>query len=117
VAALPARTLVLDAEVAVFNQRLRVGKDEANLYEGGRTKLWLKINLPGWTDPEGRWRRVRLARMLWPAGRALHESTSHETEAVYRRYAIVSDADLKAAALRLDGDNHGLSVDSKFVSV
>jgi hypothetical protein len=33
--------------------------------------------------------------------------TGHKTEAVYRRYAIVSDADLKAAALRLDGYNHG----------
>jgi hypothetical protein len=33
--------------------------------------------------------------------------TGHETEAVYRRYAIVSDADLKAAALRLDGYNRG----------
>jgi integrase len=29
--------------------------------------------------------------------------TGHKTEAVYRRYAIVSDADLREAALRLDG--------------
>jgi len=47
--------------------------------------------------------------------------TGDKTEAVYRRYAIVSDADLKAAALRLDGynpgDNHGASVDSALVSV
>ena len=34
--------------------------------------------------------------------------TGHKTEAVYRRYAIVSDADLRAAALQIaDGDNHG----------
>jgi len=34
--------------------------------------------------------------------------TGHKTEAVYRRYAIVSDADLRAAAVLLaDGDNHG----------
>jgi hypothetical protein len=33
--------------------------------------------------------------------------TGHKTENVYRRYAIVSDSDLKAAALRLDGYNHG----------
>ena len=47
--------------------------------------------------------------------------TGHKTEAVYRRYAIVSDADLKAAALRLDGYNHGdnrqVGVDARPVSV
>ena len=47
--------------------------------------------------------------------------TAHKTEAVCRRYAIVSDADLKAAALRLDrynpGDNRRASVDSGRVSV
>ena len=47
--------------------------------------------------------------------------TGHKTEAVYRRYAIVSDADLKAAALRLDGynlgDNRGVPVDVANVSV
>ena len=46
--------------------------------------------------------------------------TGHKTEAVYRRYAIVSDADLKAAALRLDGynpgDNRGVSVDARPLS-
>jgi hypothetical protein len=39
----------------------------------------------------------------------------------YRRYAIVSDADLKAAALRLDGynfgDTRGLAVDAAAVRV
>jgi hypothetical protein len=47
--------------------------------------------------------------------------TGRKTEAVYRRYAIVSDADLKAAALRLDsyilGDNRGMPVDVANVSV
>jgi integrase len=46
--------------------------------------------------------------------------TGHKTEAVYRHYAIVSDADLKAASLRLDGHNSGHSdaaaVDSRSLS-
>jgi hypothetical protein len=29
--------------------------------------------------------------------------TGHETESVYRRYAIVSDTDLREAALKLTG--------------
>lgn len=34
--------------------------------------------------------------------------TGHKTEAFNRRYAIVSDADLRAAALQIaDGYNHG----------
>jgi hypothetical protein len=36
--------------------------------------------------------------------------TGHRTESVYRRYAIVSDADLQAASERLAtavGHNHG----------
>jgi bifunctional non-homologous end joining protein LigD len=37
-----------------------VGKDDASPYEGGRTKRWLKVKVPGWTDPENRWHRVRL---------------------------------------------------------
>jgi hypothetical protein len=48
--------------------------------------------------------------------------TGHKTEAVYRRYAIVSDADLRAAAAQIaDGYNHGYSqareVDAALVSV
>jgi hypothetical protein len=31
----------------------------------------------------------------------------HRTEVVYRRYAIVSDTDLREASLRLDGHNYG----------
>ena len=33
--------------------------------------------------------------------------TGHKTENVYRRYAIVSDADLAAAALKLAGNVTG----------
>lgn len=39
-----------------------VAKDEASPYEGGRTKRWLKVKVPGWTEPEDRWRRVRTAQ-------------------------------------------------------
>jgi integrase len=47
--------------------------------------------------------------------------TGHKTEAVYRRYAIVSDADLRAAAVLLadgynHGDNRGASVDGRSLS-
>jgi bifunctional non-homologous end joining protein LigD len=52
-----------------------VGKDDASPYDAspydaspydaspyvdGRTKLWLKVKVLGWTDPENRWHRVRL---------------------------------------------------------
>jgi hypothetical protein len=33
--------------------------------------------------------------------------TGHRTEAVYRRYAIVSEADLREAVQKLDGYIHG----------
>jgi ATP-dependent DNA ligase len=32
-----------------------VAKDEASPYDGGRTRAWLKVKVPGWTDPEDRW--------------------------------------------------------------
>ena len=34
-----------------------VVKDEASVYEGGSTKRWLKVKVPGWTVAEDRWRR------------------------------------------------------------
>ena len=37
-----------------------VAKDEASPYVGGVTRSWLKVKVPGWTDPEDRWKRVRL---------------------------------------------------------
>jgi len=39
-----------------------VAKDEASAYVGGVTKSWLKVKVPGWTDPEDRWKRVRIER-------------------------------------------------------
>ena len=38
-----------------------VAKDESSSYVGGRTRSWLKVKVPGWTDAEGRWRRVLTA--------------------------------------------------------
>ncbi len=32
-----------------------VGTDEASAYVGGRTRSWLKVKVPGWTDAEDRW--------------------------------------------------------------
>jgi hypothetical protein len=46
--------------------------------------------------------------------------TGHRTENVYRRYAIVSPADLRAAALKLaddiPGDNRKASLETRRVS-
>ena len=36
----------------------REGRSEP--YVGGATRAWLKVKVPGWTDPEDRWKRVRL---------------------------------------------------------
>jgi ATP dependent DNA ligase domain len=38
-----------------------VAKDEASAYVAGRTRLWLKVKVPGWTDSEDRWKRIRLS--------------------------------------------------------
>jgi hypothetical protein len=39
--------------------------------------------------------------------------TGHRTEAVYRRYAIVSDADLRAASAKLAGMGHNFGHSSR----
>lgn len=31
-----------------------VGKDGASPYRGGVTRSWLKVKVPGWTDPQDR---------------------------------------------------------------
>ena len=36
------------------------GEDDASPYVGGVTKSWLKVKVPGWTDPEDRWKRMKL---------------------------------------------------------
>ena len=38
-----------------------VAMEGACVYESGPTRRWLKVKVPGWTDPEDRWRRVRWA--------------------------------------------------------
>ena len=64
---LPARRLAangLEAWAQVLERGYEgyVGKDEASQYLGGKTTSWLKVKVPGWTDPEDRWKRVRLAK-------------------------------------------------------
>jgi len=47
--------------------------------------------------------------------------TGHRTESVYRRYAIVSEADIREAVQKLDGyihgDSRGGSLDARPVSM
>jgi ATP-dependent DNA ligase len=40
-----------------------VAKDETSVYAGGVTRSWLKVKVPGWTDPEDRFKRLRLTRV------------------------------------------------------
>jgi bifunctional non-homologous end joining protein LigD len=63
----PVRRLALNgltawAEVLEAGYEGLVGKDEASPYTGGKTRAWLKVKVPGWTDPEDRWKRVKLTR-------------------------------------------------------
>jgi hypothetical protein len=62
---LPARRLAwngLDAWAQVVGKGYEgyVAKEEASEYRGGPTRAWLKVKVPGWTDPEDRWKRLRL---------------------------------------------------------
>jgi bifunctional non-homologous end joining protein LigD len=59
---LPPNGLEAWATVLASGYEGMVGKDEASPYRGGITRSWLKVKVPGWTDPEDRWRRVRLDR-------------------------------------------------------
>lgn len=66
-------------------------------------------------------RAVRALERAGVARSVATRITGHRTESVYRRYAIVSDADLREAALKLDGHNSGHTrppaVDSRSASV
>ena len=63
---LPARRLAangLDAWAQVVGNGYEgyVAKEEESEYRGGPTRSWLKVKVPGWTDSEDRWKRVRLS--------------------------------------------------------
>jgi bifunctional non-homologous end joining protein LigD len=63
----PVRRLAADGleawrEVLERGYEGLVAKDDASPYAGGITRLWLKVKVPGWTDPEDRWRRQLAAR-------------------------------------------------------
>ena len=55
------RGKVLDAQNAVLPGVTVVAKNEASPYVGGVTHSWLKVKVPGWTDPNDRWKRVGTA--------------------------------------------------------
>jgi ATP-dependent DNA ligase len=62
---LPARRLAgngLDAWAQVLGSGWEgyVAKDEQSPYRGGVTCSWLKVKVPGWTDPEDKFKRMRL---------------------------------------------------------
>ena len=57
---LPSNGLETWAAVLAHGYEGMVGKDEVSPYRGGVTRSWLKVKVPGCTDPEDRWRRMRL---------------------------------------------------------
>jgi bifunctional non-homologous end joining protein LigD len=62
---IPARRLARDglaawAQVLGKGYEGYVAKDQASPYHGGVTRSWLTVTVPGWTDPEDGWARVRL---------------------------------------------------------
>jgi bifunctional non-homologous end joining protein LigD len=57
---LPSNGLEAWATVLARGYEGMVGKDGASPYRGGVTRSWLKVKVPGWTDPEDRWKRVQL---------------------------------------------------------
>jgi integrase len=89
-------------------------------------KAWVtactKAGVPGMLRHDFRRTAVRNMERSGVPRSVATKLTGHKTEAVYRRYAIVSDADLRAAALRL-GDGHvsghvaASSVDARPLSV
>jgi bifunctional non-homologous end joining protein LigD len=63
---LPVRRLAdngLDAWAQVLGSGYEgyVAKDALSTHRSGVMRSWLKVNVPGWTDPEGKFKRVRLS--------------------------------------------------------
>ena len=56
-AALAADGLAAWAQVIERGYEGYVAKNEASGYEGGQTRRWLKVKVPGWTVEEDRWQR------------------------------------------------------------
>jgi len=67
-------------------------------------KAWARARTPGAPGCSGMTSGARAARNLERAGFSRSvaiKSTGHRTEAVYRRYTITSDSDMRDAARRL----------------
>lgn len=76
-----------------------------------------EAGVPGMLRHDLRRRAVRnMERVAVPRSVAM-KLTGHKTENVYRRYAIVSPADLRASAEKLSGDNRRVSVETRSLSV
>ena len=65
---LPVRRLARNgfeawAEVIAHDYEGQVTKEEASLYEPGRTRRWLKVKQKGWPEAEDRWQRRISARV------------------------------------------------------
>jgi hypothetical protein len=66
-----------------------VAKDEARPYVGGRTRLWLKVKVSGWTDPRDKFRRVPLQQSrpgwtTWPPRTSLSARCEPSVDRVQR---------------------------------
>ena len=90
----------------------------------GFSKRWQtackNAGVPGRLLHDFRRTAVRGVERAGVARSAAMKITGHKTESVYRRYAIVSDADLQEAGRKLAGTNSGTmtqaSLDSPSVS-
>jgi integrase len=82
----------------------RAGTSRTAFYKAWRTAC-RRAGVPGMLTHDFRRTAVRNMERTGIPRSVATKLTGHRTEAVYRRYAIVSDADLRAASLRLSA--HG----------
>jgi integrase len=87
----------------------RAGMPRTAFYKAWRTAC-RKAGLPGMLMHDFRRTAVRNMERTGVPRSVATKLTGHRTEAVYRRYAIVSDADLRAASAKLAGTFTGTSV-------